>query len=237
MSIFAAELLGTCLLILLGNGVVANVVLDQTKGNGSGLIVITWGWAMAVFVGIVTVGQYSGAHMNPAVTVALMAVGKLGMSEAAAYFGGQICGAAIGAVLVWLQYRSHFAVTADADAKLAAFCTGPAIRHSFNNLLSEVLGTAVLILVVLLKVAPDNELGAVDALPVALTVLAVGLCLGGTTGYAINPVRDLIPRLVHQLLPIPGKRDSDWSYAWIPVVGPILGALLAVLILQAAAGA
>ena len=230
MSDFSAELLGTALLILLGNGVVANVLLSKTKGHASGLIVITWGWALAVFVGIVTVAQFSGAHLNPAVTVALVAAGKLAMSKAGGYLAGQAVGAAVGATLVWLQYRSHFAVTDDADAKLATFCTGPAIRHTLNNLLGEILGTAVLVLVVLYKVAPDSGLGAVDALPVALTVLAIGLSLGGTTGYAINPVRDFVPRLMHQLLPIPGKRDSDWSYAWIPVVGPILGALLAVAI-------
>jgi glycerol uptake facilitator protein len=232
MSVFAAEFLGTMLLILLGNGAVANVVLERTKGNNSGLIVIACGWALAVFIGIATVGQYSGAHLNPAVTIGLASAGKLAPERIVIYLIAQCAGAALGATLVWIHYRSHFPETADADAKLAVFCTAPAIRHTLNNVLSEIIGTAVLMLVVLYKVSPDSGLGAVDALPVALTVLAIGLSLGGTTGYAINPARDLMPRLMHQLLPISGKRDSDWSYAWIPVVGPILGALLAVVIFK-----
>ncbi len=227
MSPFVAELLGTTILLLLGDGVVANVVLDKTKGSGSGLIVITAGWAMAVFVGIVIAGQFSGAHLNPAVTLGLAAAGRFEWSGVVPYLIAQFAGAAIGATLVWAQHRLHFAVTNDADAKLAVFCNSPAIPGTFENLLSEILGTGVLVLAVLYMADPEHGLGAINALPVALVVFAVGACLGGTTGYAINPARDLSPRIMHALLPIPGKRDSNWGYAWIPVVGPILGALLA----------
>lgn len=232
MSPFVAEFVGTVLLILLGDGVVANVVLSRTKGSAGGWIVVTAGWALAVFVGVLTVGKFSGAHLNPAVTIGLAAAGKFLWESVPMYLFAQMLGAALGAVLVWAQYRSHFAATSDPDLKLAVFCTGPAIRHTFENLLSEIVGTTVLVLAVFYMAQPEMGLGAVDALPVALVVLAIGLSLGGTTGYAINPARDLAPRLMHQLLPIPGKRDSDWGYAWIPVVGPILGALLAVLILR-----
>jgi len=232
MSPFIAEVVGTCLLILLGDGVVANVVLNRTKGNAGGWIVITAGWALAVFVGVMTVGQFSGAHLNPAVTIGLAAAGKFASDLVPLYIAAQMLGAAAGATLVWLQYRSHFAETSDADLKLAVFCTGPAIRHTFENLICEVIGTMVLVTAVFYMAAPKMGLGAVDAIPVALVVFSIGLSLGGTTGYAINPARDLAPRIMHQLLPIPGKRDSDWGYAWIPVVGPILGALGAVLLLQ-----
>ena len=238
MTPFIAEIIGTMLLILLGDGVVANVVLRGTKGAASGWIVITLGWGMAVFVGVFAVAFYSGAHLNPAVTVGLAAAGKFPWADVPLYVAAQFVGAALGAVLVWLHYRLHFAATEDADAKLAVFCTGPAIRSTGTNFLSEVIGTFVLVFGVLYLAAPNvagmdgaqGGLGALDALPVGLLVLAIGLSLGGTTGYAINPARDLSPRLMHALLPIPGKRDSDWGYAWIPVAGPLAGGVLAALL-------
>lgn len=229
MTPFLGELIGTAILILLGNGVVANVVLHGTKGSGAGWIVIAWGWGMAVFVAVFTVAAFSGAHINPAVTVALAITGKFAWSGVPAYVLAQFLGAAIGAFLVWLVYRDHFAATADPDLKLACFCTGPAIRNPLSNLVSEIVGAFVLVFAVLFLAVAVFGLGGLDALPVGLLVLAIGLSLGGTTGYAINPARDLAPRIVHALLPIPGKRDADWGYAWIPVVGPLLGAGLAAL--------
>jgi glycerol uptake facilitator protein len=229
MSSFFGELIGTAILVLLGDGVVANVILKQTKGNNSGWIVITFGWAMAVFVGVFVSAAASGAHLNPAVTLGLAAAGKFSWNGVLPYLAGQMLGACLGASLVWLQYRSHFAITEDRDAKLAVFCTGPQIRSRFSNFVSEVLGTFVLIFAVLRISSPQGGLGSLDALPVALVVLAIGLSLGGTTGYAINPARDFGPRLMHALLPIPNKRDSDWAYAWIPVLAPMAGSLLAVL--------
>ncbi|MFT5143525.1 MAG: glycerol uptake facilitator protein [Thalassolituus oleivorans] len=227
MTPFIAEIVGTALLVLLGDGVVANVVLKRTKGTDGGWIVITLGWGMAVFVGVFAVAAISGAHINPAVTIALAAAGKFSWALVPGYIAAQFLGGAIGSGLVWLHYRPHFAATDDADGKLAVFCTGPAIRDTSSNLISEIIGTFVLVFGVLLMAAPDVGLGALDALPVALLVLAIGLSLGGTTGYAINPARDLAPRIMHAILPIPGKRDSDWSYSWIPVVGPVIGGLLA----------
>lgn len=231
MNPFLGEVIGTALLILLGNGVVANVVLKDTKGQDSGWIVITWGWAMAVFVAVFIVAAFSGAHLNPAVSVGLAVAGKFEWARVPAYVVAQFLGAFIGSFLVWLLYRPHFAATEDQDHKLAVFCTGPAIRDTAANLISEALGTFVLVFAVLFLAVSVFGLGALDALPVGLLVLAIGLSLGGTTGYAINPARDLGPRIMHTLLPIPGgKRDSDWGYAWIPVVGPIVGAVLAGLL-------
>lgn len=231
MNPFLGELIGTGLLILLGNGVVANVVLTGTKGQNSGWIVITWGWGMAVFVAVFTVGVFSGAHINPAVSVGLAITGKFDWALVPLYIVAQFIGAAIGATLVWLVYRPHFAVTEDNDLKLAAFCTGPGIRDVAANLVSEIVGTFVLVFTILFLAVSTFGLGALDALPVGLLVLAIGLSLGGTTGYAINPARDLGPRIVHAILPMPGgKRDSDWGYAWIPVVGPLIGAALAALL-------
>jgi glycerol uptake facilitator protein len=227
MSTFTAELLGTAVLLLLGDGVVANVVLAKTKGSGGGWIVITAGWAMAVFAGVAIVGDVSGAHLNPAVTIGLATAGKFAWADVPVYIGAQFLGAMLGAGLVWAMHRAHFDATADADAKLGVFCTGPALRNSLENVLSEVLGTFVLVLAALSMASPDKGLGAVKALPIALIVFAIGLSLGGTTGYAINPARDLGPRIMHQLLPIPRKRDSDWGYAWVPVAGPVIGAVLA----------
>jgi len=233
MSLFLGELIGTALLVLLGDGVVANVVLKNTKGSNSGWIVITFGWAMAVFVGVFSVAAVCGAHLNPAVTLALAAAGKFSWADVPICIVAQMLGGALGAGLVWLQYKSHFEMTDDRDLKLAVFCTGPQVRNTLSNVLSEVIGTFVLVFGVLNMAAPAVGLGAVNALPVGLLVLAIGLSLGGTTGYAINPARDLAPRLMHFLLPIPNKRDSDWGYAWIPVVAPIAGGLLAAYVFMA----
>lgn len=227
MTIFLGEMIGTALLIFLGDGVVANVVLNKTKGSGSGWIVIAFGWGLAVFVGVFVAGPISGAHINPAVTVGLATAGKVSWSLAPLYLSGQLLGAAIGAFLVWLHYRQHLDITEDSDLQLAVFCTAPQIRSHFNNFISELLGTFVLVYAVLHISAAEVGLGALDALPVGFLVLAIGLSLGGTTGYAINPARDLAPRLMHALLPMKGKRDSDWGYAWIPVIGPVAGGLLA----------
>jgi glycerol uptake facilitator protein len=227
MTPFLGELVGTAVLLLLGDGVVANVVLGQTKGQNSGWIVITFGWGMAVFVAVFIVAAASGAHINPAVTLGLAIAGKFAWAQVPIYLAGQMLGAALGAFLMWLHYRPHFAVTNDPNAKLAVFCTAPAIRDTPSNFVSEVIGTFVLVFAVLYLAAPEVGLGALDALPVGLLVLVIGLSLGGTTGYAINPARDLSPRLMHALLPIPKKRDSDWSYAWVPVVGPVVGGALA----------
>lgn len=232
MSHFIAEFIGTAMLILLGDGVVANVLLNQSKGQHAGWIVITFGWAIAVFVGVFIVAPFSGAHLNPAVTLGLATAGSFPWEQVPLYIGAQMLGAALGATLAWLHYHPHFDVTDDKDLKLAVFCTGPAIRNTSANLISEIIGTFVLVFAVFYiagaKVGDQSaSLGALDALPVALLVLGIGLSLGGTTGYAINPARDLGPRIMHALLPIAGKRDSDWSYAWIPVIGPCMGAVLA----------
>tara|TARA_R110002051_G_scaffold314666_1_gene391986 strand:+ start:44839 stop:45576 length:738 start_codon:yes stop_codon:yes gene_type:complete len=240
MSILVAEILGTMLLILLGNGVVANVVLTGTKGNNSGWIVITTGWALGVFVGVIVAGPYSGAHLNPAVTIGLAAVGKVSWTLVPEYLTGEMIGAMLGAFLVWLFYKDHFKVTEDEAGKLACFSTGPAIKNTFSNLMSEVIGTFVLIFVIFYLAGPKLDifssndakavigLGSIGALPVAFLVWVIGLSLGGTTGYAINPARDLGPRIIHAILPIKGK--SDWAYAWIPIVGPIIGSLCAALL-------
>ncbi|MBI1932223.1 MAG: aquaporin family protein [Ignavibacteriales bacterium] len=227
---FLAEIIGTALLITLGDGVVANVVLKKTKGNGSGWIVITFGWAMAVFVSVYCVGSFSGAHLNPAVTIGLAITGKFAWNTVPIYILGQMIGSFIGATIVWLQYKQYFQETEDKDSKLAVFCTQPAIRSYANNLLSEIIGTFIFILGVLLITAPEVGIGSLNALPVALLVFAIGLSLGGTTGYAINPARDLGPRIMHSILPVANKGDSDWKYAWIPVIGPIVGSILSSLI-------
>jgi len=227
MTAFWAECIGTALLIILGNGVVANVSLQRTYGNQSGWIVITFGWAIAVFTGVMVAAPYSGAHLNPAVSIAMAMLGKLTWPLAINYIIAQMMGAMIGSTIVYLVYRDHYNATLDRGAKMATFCTSPAIRNTFNNLLMEATGTFILIFAVLHMVSPDYKLGALDALPVALIVLGIGISLGGATGYAINPARDLGPRIMHALLPIADKKGSDWSYSWIPVVGPILGGLAA----------
>lgn len=226
MNPVAAEFLGTFLLVLLGNGVVANVVLLKTKGNGSGWLTISIGWAMAVFVAVMVSSRFSGAHLNPAVTLAL-ALKSGNWSNLLSYIPAQFAGAMTGAFGVWVLYKQHVEATADPDLKLAVFCTAPAIRNPVMNLLSEAAATFVLVITVLYGTAPEVGIGSINALPVSLVVLAIGICMGGTTGYAINPARDLGPRIMHFLLPLKGKRDSDWSYSWIPVIGPVAGALLA----------
>lgn len=228
MSPFLGEFVGTALLIILGDGVVANVVLNHTKGNNSGWIVITFGWGMAVFTGVFASTHLGGSgHLNPAVTLAVAWFADFDWNKVLPYIGAQCAGAFTGAVIVWLAYKKHFDQTPDKDAKLAVFCTGPAIRSSGYNLITEIIGTFILVLGASLMSKPEIKMGTLEALPVGLLVLGIGLSLGGPTGYAINPARDLAPRIAHFLLPIPGKRDSDWSYAWIPVVGPIIGGLLA----------
>ncbi|WP_026808570.1 MIP/aquaporin family protein [Arenibacter latericius] len=240
MTPFIAEIIGTMLLILLGGGVVANVVLNMTKGQNSGWIVITTGWALAVYVGVVVASPYSGAHLNPAVSISLAVAGLFPWIEVPYYILAQFIGAMIGAFLVWAMYRRHFEATNDINLKKAVFCTDPAIRDTSANFISEVIGTFVLIFAVLyftdatiLDQKTVIGLGSLGALPVAFVVWAIGLSLGGTTGYAINPARDLGPRIIHAILPIKGKGSSDWSYAWIPVVAPILGGTIAALLMLA----
>jgi len=243
MQPYVAEFIGTLILILLGNGVVANVNLPGTKGNDAGWLVITFGWGMAVFVAVWCIGDFTGGHINPAVTLGLAAAGEFPWSDVTGFIVAQMSGAICGAVLVYLFYRQHYPACDDADVKLATFSTMPAIRSPASNFFSEVVGTFVLVFAVLLAVEPallaSGEggaltepstkigLGALGALPVGLLVFSIGLSLGGTTGYAINPARDLGPRIAHALLPVPGKRDSDWGYSWVPVLGPVVGGLLA----------
>ena len=231
MSTFIPEFIGTMLLIILGDGVVANVVLNKTKGNNGGWIVIAFGWGIAVFVGVfASVSLGGNGHLNPAVTIAMAYLGVIPWSEVSTYIGAQFAGAIAGAILVWLAYRQHFAQTPDGDSKLGVFCNAPAIRSSFDNLVTEIVGTFVLVFGALLLSKPDVNIGTIGALPIGLVVLGIGLSLGGPTGYAINPARDLGPRIAHFILPIPQKRDSDWGYSWIPVIGPIAGGLLAAVI-------
>jgi glycerol uptake facilitator protein len=229
-AVFLNEFIGTAILILLGNGVVANVVLKKTNGHNSGWIVITFGWAIAVFTGVYISAKGSGAHLNPAVTLALAWLGKTDWSLVPAYFGGQVLGAMTGSLLVWVTYLKHFEVTEDGAAKLAVFSTMPAIKSPAHNFITEIVGSFVLIFGVLYIAAPAASLGALDALPVALLVLGIGLSLGGPTGYAINPARDLGPRIIHTILPIPGKINSGWSYGWIPVIAPMVGAVIAAVL-------
>jgi glycerol uptake facilitator protein len=242
MTPFIAELLGTLILILLVGGVVANVLLKGTNGNNGGWIVITTGWALAVFTGVVIAGPYSGAHLNPAVTLAMVITGSLGYQDALLYVIAQFLGAMSGAFLVWLMYKDHFNETEDPGLKQAVFCTSPAIRNLPINLIGEILGTFVLILAVFFftdgEVSIEQTktpigLGSVGAIPVAFVVWVIGLSLGGTTGYAINPARDLGPRIMHAILPIKNKASFNASYAWVPVIGPLIGASIACLIYMA----
>jgi glycerol uptake facilitator protein len=228
-SPFLGEFIGTALLIIMGGGVVANVVLNRTKGNGSGWIVITFGWAMAVFLGVYVSNYLGGSgHLNPAVTIALSLAGDdFDSGLLGTYLAAQFTGAIAGAIIVWIAYKQHFDVTPEPHLKLAVFSTAPEIRNPFYNLITEAIGTFILMFGALAASKSASSMGALDALPVALLVLGIGLCLGGPTGYAINPARDLGPRIAHFILPIPGKGHSDWSYSWVPVVGPILGALAA----------
>jgi len=231
MSNFVAEIIGTMILILLGDGVVANVLLGKSKGQGGGWIVITTGWGLAVALAVYAVGRFSGAHINPAVTIALAAVGKLGWDQVPVYIVGQFIGAFIGAVLVWLAYLPHWAETADAGLKRAVFSTAPAVRNYGLNLLTEIIGTFMLVLGVL-AITSNKEPGTSGLTPllVGFLVWGIGLSLGGPTGYAINPARDLGPRIAHAVLPIAGKGDSDWQYSWVPVVGPIIGGVIGALV-------
>jgi glycerol uptake facilitator protein len=233
LSIIGAEIIGTAILILLGDGVVAAVLLNHSKAQNSGWIVITFGWGMAVMVAVYCVGQFSGAHLNPAVTVGLWVNGNIDGSDVPKYFIGEFVGAMLGATLVFLAYFQHFAATEDPGLKLAVFSTGPAIRNPAWNLVTEILGTMMLLVGVLGITDPGNKgvgTASLGGLLVGLLVLAIGLSLGGPTGYAINPARDLGPRIMHAILPIPGKGPSDWSYAWIPVVGPVIGGVIGALI-------
>ncbi|MEZ0388517.1 MAG: MIP/aquaporin family protein [Verrucomicrobium sp.] len=238
MSPYVAEVVGTALLILFGDGVVANVVLTKSKGHEGGWIVITAGWGMAVMLALYSVGAASGGHFNPAVTLGLAAIGKFEAAKVGGYIAAQFAGAIIGSVLVWLAYLPHWSATKDASTKLAVFCTAPAIRHRLGNLLCEIIGTAVLVFGAL-SIPSDTNLvepgwtKGFGPMLVGLLVFALGLSLGGPTGYAINPARDLGPRIAHAILPIAGKGSSDWRYAWIPVVGPVIGGVAGALLYRA----
>lgn len=235
MTPFIAEILGTGILILLGAGNVANDILAKTKGNGTGWMSITTAWGLAVFAGVIVAAPYSGAHLNPAVTIGLALGGLFPWADVGTYIVAQMIGAMLGASLAYAMYKDHFDATEDAGLKRAVFCTDPAIANKFRNILSEILGTFVLVFCVFYfsEAQLDDEagttvgLGSIGAIPVAFVVWGIGLSLGGTTGYAINPARDLGPRIVHALLPIKGKTDSGWAYSWIPIVGPIIGASIA----------
>lgn len=235
-----AELIGTMILILLGNGVVAGAVLNKTKSHNSGWIVITFAWGLAVFIGVLVAGPISGAHLNPAVTIALALAGKFSWVWVVPFIVSQVLGAMLGQALVWAVYYPHYTATDDTDLKLATFCTAPAIKHLPSNLASEIIGTFVLILAILtmhgvvmhvgdptVVTAYPIDMGALGGLPVAFTVIVIGMSLGGTTGYAINPARDFGPRLFHAIMPIQGKGSSQWNYAWVPIVGPLIGCMLA----------
>ncbi len=227
MEIFVRELIGTMVLVLLGDGVVANVLLSKTKGHDSGWIVITAGWGFAVAIAVYVCGPQSGGHINPAVSIGLAAIGELPWEKVPIYLSAQLLGGFIGAVLVWLAYLPHWSETADTGAKLAVFCTSPQIRHPASNFICEVIGTAVLLLGALsIGTITDGFASGMGPYAVGILVFGIGLSLGGPTGYAINPARDLAPRLAHALLPIPGKGGSDWTYAWIPIAGPITGGVI-----------
>ena len=238
MTPFVAELLGTMLLIIMGGGVVANVVLNKTKGHGAGWLAITTAWALGVFIGVVVAGPYSGAHLNPAVSIGLALGETFPWAEVPLYILAQLLGAALGALIVWLVYKDHFDATDDQGAILGVFCTNAEIKHPIINLITEIVGTFALLFVVFyisggeLSLQDSDStlpvgLGSVGAIPVAFTVWVIGLSLGGPTGYAINPARDLAPRIMHAILPIRAKGSSHFEYVWIPVFGPILGAVIA----------
>ena len=232
MTAFTGEFVGTAILLILGDGVVANVLLNKTNGFNSGWIVITTGWAMAVFTGVFVSASASGAHLNPAVTIALACAGKFSWSLVPQYILAQMLGAMTGALFVWISYKQHFDATESAANKLAVFCTGPAIRNPLHNLITETVGTFVFIVGVLHIIAPADALGSVSALPVAFLVFGIGLSLGGPTGYAINPARDLGPRIMHAILPIQNQGTNDWQHSWIPVAGPIIGAVVAAFLFR-----
>ena len=228
------EFVGTAILVLFGDGVVASTVLKKSKGENGGWVVITLAWGLAVMLGVFIAGPYSGAHLNPAVTLGLAAAGTLSWALVLPYIVAQMLGGFLGAVLVYLYYKDHYDVTDDPAAKLSTFCTIPAIRNYGRNLFSEIVGTFVLVFVILAlsmqNNLPEVGMGSLGAFPVAMLIVALGMSLGGTTGYAINPARDLAPRLAHALLPIKGKGSSDWAYSWVPVLGPIIGGFLAAVL-------
>ena len=232
MSIIGAEIIGTAILILLGDGVVAAVLLSKSKGENSGWIVITFGWGFAVTFGVYAVGQFDGAHLNPAVTLGLLINGNIsGAGTVVKYLVGEMLGAMLGATLVFAAYYLHFAETEDPGLKLAVFCTGPAIRNYAANFVTEVIGTLMLVLGILSITSKGNGVtGGLGALVIGFLITSIGLSLGGPTGYAINPARDLGPRIMHAILPIPGKGPSDWGYAWVPVLGPLVGGALGAII-------
>ena len=230
MEAYIGEVLGTFILILVGHSVNANVSLAKTNGNESGWIVVTWGWGIAVFIAVFMTANVSGAHINPAVTIGLASAGNFEWALVPGYIAAQMIGAFLGALCVWLQFRDHFDETEDPATKLGVFSTAPAIPNTPINLFCETTATFVLVLGVLYIAAPDVGLGALDALPVGLLVFGIGMGMGGTTGYAINPARDLGPRRAHAVVPIKGKGSNDWGYAWIPVAGPILGSIIAAVV-------
>lgn len=230
MTPFIAELLGTAIVIIIGNGVVANVVLPKTKGNNGGLVAIVLGWMIAVFVGVYITADASGAHLNPAVTIAFAVAGKFAWDKVVIYILAQILGAMIGALVVWIIYRPHFNEASNPGDQLACFATGPSVRDLKQNILVEALASCVFLLGIFFIKPAGIEMGALSALPVALLVAGIGFGLGGPTGWAINPARDLGPRIMHFLLPMRGKGPSDWQYALVPVAGPIIGGILAAFI-------
>ena len=225
MSPYLAEFFGTMLLIILGEGVVAGVVLKGTKSENAGWLTICLAWGLAVTISVYAVGSISGAHLNPAITIALAMIGTFPINQVVGYIVAQFAGAFLGAVVVWLHYLPHWKNTIDSSAKLAVFCNAPAIRNPVSNLISEIIATMVLVLSILF-IGANKFTEGLNPIVVGLLIVSIGLSLGGTTGFAINPARDLAPRIAHFILPIPGKRDSDWSYAWIPVAGPIIGGVL-----------
>jgi glycerol uptake facilitator protein len=230
LSIFGAEVIGTAILILLGNGVVAGVLLNHSKAQNAGWIVITFGWGMGVMLAVFAVGQFSGAHLNPAVTLGFAFQGSTEWGDVPEYLGGEFVGAFIGATLVWLAYLPHWGATEDPGLKLACYSTAPAIRNTPANIICEIIGTFILVFGVLAIFADEATAATgLGGLLVGLLVFVIGLSLGGPTGYAINPARDLGPRIMHAVLPIAGKGPSDWGYAWIPVLGPIIGGVLGAL--------
>ena len=236
MNPYIAEVLGTFLLILIGNGIVANVVLKNTKADNEGFLFITIGWGLAVFFAVMVVAPFSGAHINPAVTIGLALVGKFSWALVPGYLIAQLAGAFLGGLAVFIFYKDHYKITEDTDAIRATFCTSPAIKNTFSNFFSEMIGTFTLVLAVLFVVSPSLEingeqqlvgLGSLEALPVGLIVWVIGMGLGGTTGYAINPARDLGPRIAHAFINLKHKGANGWSYSWIPVLGPFAGGALA----------
>ena len=240
MSAFVAEILGSMILLLLGNGVNANVSLKNTLGNNGGWMLVNFGWGLAVFCGVIVAGPVSGAHLNPAVTVGLAVAGKFPWADVGPYILAQCIGGVIGIVLLWLSYMDHFKATTDLDAKLGTFSTGPAMRNPIMNFISEAIATFVLVFVILYIAGANLSatglsdvnigLGSVGAMPVALLVVVIGMALGGSTGYSINPMRDFIPRVMHSVLPIGEKRDGNWGYSWVPTLGPFAGGAIAGLV-------